>query len=120
MSWKFWKKENPLESSAPTQNKNVKLARPKELPDRVGMYLVTRLKEDPDWVWSLKCAMRPKADEKHGFEIRIFNPADTDRKGVVIANFNSLDEHPDKILFFGSLNKHTGSVQIEKTLKKVA
>ena len=120
MSWKFWKKENPIESSAGTLNKNVKLPRPKELPDRVGMYLVTRLKEDPDWVWSVKAAMRPKADEKHVIEIRIFNPADAARQGVVIKNFNSLDDHPDMILFFGWFNKATGIVKIEKTLKEAA
>jgi hypothetical protein len=118
MSWKFWKKETPPESSAGT--KEVKLGRPKELPDRVGMYLVTQLKEDPDWVWSLKVAMRPKADEKQVFEIRIFDPADAARQGAIIENFNSLDAHPDMILFFGLFNKNTSSVQVEKTLKKVA
>ncbi len=71
-------------------------------------------------MWSLKAALRPKANEKNAFEIKIFNTADATRKGVVIANFNSLDVHPNMILFFGSLNTKTGSVQIEKTLKHVA
>ena len=118
MNWKFWQKEKPNEN--PSGTKVTKLEKPKDIPQRVGMHLVTKLKEDPDWVWSLKGALRPKADEKNAFEIRIFNPADAARKGVVIANFNSLDPHPDMILFFGSFNKTTGSVQIEKTLKHVA
>jgi hypothetical protein len=118
MNWKFWQKEKPVENSSGT--KVTKLAKPKDLPQRVGMHLVTQLNEDPDWAWSLKAALRPKADEKNAYEIRIFNPADTARKGVVIANFNSLDAHPDMILFFGSFNIKTGSVQIEKTVKKAA
>ena len=118
MKWKFWQKENLRESSAGT--KEVKLARPKDLPDRVGRYLVTQLKEDPDWVWSLKCVIRPKANEKNVFEIRIFNPATAASKGVAVANFNSLDAHPDIMLFFGSFNKNTDSVQLEKTLKNAA
>ena len=118
MNWKFWQKEKHGENSSGI--KEVKLAKPKELPDRVGMHLVTQLKEDPDWVWSLKGTLRPKADEKHALEIRIFNPADAARQGVVIKNFNSLDDHPDMILFFGWFNKNTGIVKIEKTMKKAA
>ena len=118
MNWKFWKKQNLRESSAGT--KEAKLARPKDLPDRVGRYLVTQLKEDPDWVWSLKCALRPKGDEKNVFDVRIFDPATAAGKGMAVANFQSLDAHLDLILFFGSFNKNTDSVQLEKTLKNAA
>ncbi len=118
MNWKFWEKEKQTKNFSGT--KEIKLAKPKELPDRVGRHLVTQLKEDPDWVWSLKAALLPKADEKDTFEIRIFNPADAARKGVVIANFNTLDAHPDMILFTGWYKKNSDFVKIEKTLKNVA
>jgi len=118
MNWKFWQKEKNGENSSGT--KEVKLAKPKDLPDRVGMHMVTQLKEDPDWVWNLKCVMRPKPDEKRAFEVRIFNPADAMRQGVVIKNFDSLDDHADLILFFGWFSKDTGLVKIEKRLQKVA
>jgi len=118
MNWKFWQKEPPDHNLSDATE--IKLAKPKDLPERVGMYLVTQLKEDPDWVWSLKGALRPKADEKHAFEIRVFNPATAADQGVTIANFNSLDAHLDMILFFGSFNKSSGSVHIEKPLKNVA
>jgi hypothetical protein len=118
MNWKFWQKEKHSENSSGTGE--VKLAKPKDLPDRVGMHLVTQLKEDPDWVWNLKCALRPKAGEKHAFEVRIFDPADAARQGVAIKNFNSLDDHADMIIFFGWFNNDTGIIKIEKTLKKVA
>ena len=86
----------------------------------MGRYLVTQLKEDPDWVWSLRGALRPKADEKDMFEIRIFNPEDAARKGVVITNFNALDAHPEMILFTGWYKKNSDLVKIEKTLKDAA
>ena len=118
MNWKFWQKEKQGEN--PSAAREEKLAKPRELPERVGMNLVTKLKEDPDWVWSLKAALRPKAEEKHAFDIRIFDPADASRAGAVIANYNSLDSHLEMILFFGTFNKKTGSVQIEKVMKNVA
>ena len=118
MSWKFWQKEKHSENVSGTRE--IKLAKPKELPDRVGIHLVTKLKENPDWVWNLKCAMRPKADARHAFEVRIFDPADAVQRAVVIKNFNSLDDHPDMILFFGWFSKETGIVKIEKSLPKAA
>jgi hypothetical protein len=118
MNWKFWQKEKQTDEFSGT--KEIKLAKPKELPDRVGRYLVTQLKEEPDWVWSLRAALRPKADEKDAFEIRIFNPEDAVRKGVAITNFNALDAHPDMILFTGWYKKNTDLVHIEKSLKDAA
>ena len=118
MNWKFWQKGKQRENSAGIAA--VQLSKPKELPYPVGIYLVTKLKLDPDWVWNLKCVMRPKADEKKVFEIRMFSPATTAGKGVVVSNYHSLDEHPDLILFFGSFNKRTGSVELEEKLEKVA
>ena len=118
MNWKFWQKENHSENSVVTNE--IKLAKPREIPERVGMYLVTQLKLDPDWVWSLKCALRPKPDEKNDFDIRIFNPASAAGKEVKVLNYNSLDLHPDVILFFGSFNRKTGQVLIEQPLEKVA
>jgi len=58
--------------------------------------------------------------EKKDFEIRVFNPASVADKGVKILNYNSLDLHPNMILFTGSFNRKTGRVLIEEPLKKVA
>jgi hypothetical protein len=118
MNWKFWKKEKGGENSA--GGKEARIEKPKQMPQRVGMYLVTQLKEDPDWVWNLKCALRQKADEKNVFDIRIYDPVAVYSKGVTVANFNSLDAHPDMILFSGVFNKNTNNVQIENPLKNVA
>ena len=118
MKWKFWQKEKHSENSFVT--KEVKLTKPREIPERVGMYLVTQLKLDPDWVWNLKCVMQPKADQTRVFDIRVFNPVTAAGKGVSVSNFNTLDQYPDLILCHGSFNKNTGSVDVEMALKKVA
>lgn len=118
MNWKFWRKENHHNDS-PVAGE-IKLAKPRELPQGVGWYLVTQLKLDPDWVWGLRCALRPKPDEKGCFDIRVFNPASTASKGVNVLNYNSLDLHPDMVLFFGSFNKRTGQVLFQQSLEKVA
>lgn len=113
INWKFWK----------TGNKNgqgsSRLPKPKDLPDRVGIHMVTQLKLDPDWVWSLKGVMRP-ATEKNNFEIRIFDPKEAVISDLVIRDFNSLDDNPEMILFEGCFNKNTGWVDIRRTAAKAA
>ena len=118
MNWKFWQKEKQQAKSSKTGE--IKLAKPRDLPQQIGMFLVTQLNLDPDWVWNLKCVMRPLADQKNVFEIRIFNPETGAAKGVMVANFHSLDKHPHMILFSGTFDKKTGKVQIEQLLKEVA
>ncbi|MDX1709349.1 MAG: hypothetical protein R3274_12155, partial [Desulfobacterales bacterium] len=99
--------------------KSAKLPKPKDLPERVGMYMVTQLKLDPDWVWSLKGAVRPTAD-KYIMDLRIFDPKDAGVSDVVIANFDDLDRYPEMILFEGSFNKSTGWLDIRRTTNKAA
>jgi hypothetical protein len=111
MNWKFWRKEKQQEHSSATRE--MKLAKPRDLPQQVGMYLVTQLKLDPDWVWNLKCVMRPLTDQKNVFDIRIFNPETRAAKSVTVINFNSLDTHLDMILFSGTFDKKTGKFQLD-------
>ena len=117
MNWKFWKTHdkngqrlNPLPS---------KLPKPKDLPERVGIHLVTQLKLDPDWVWSLKGVVRPTS-EKHNFEIRVFDPKEAVISDMVVRDFYSLDDFPEMILFEGCFNKDTGWIDIKRTSDKAA
>ena len=113
MNWKFWKAKNE------NGQRSSKLPRPKDLPDRVGMYLVTQLKLDPDWAWSLKGVVRP-TKEKYNFEIRVFDPKEAVISEVVVRDFDSLDNCPELILFEGRFNKNTGWVDIRRTVTKAA
>lgn len=118
MNWKFWQKEQTTKE--PSHTKKIKSPRPKDIPDRVGRYLVTQLKENPDWVWNLKAALRPKGEEKDVFEIRIFDPEQAAGKGISINSFDTLEKYPEMILFAGWYKKNSDSLKIERTLKKVA
>lgn len=117
MNWKFWKAKTT--NGLIARPNSSKLPKPKDLPDRVGMHLVTQLKLDPDWVWSLKGAVRPTAD-RHIFDIRIFDPKEAIVSDTHIANYNSLDDYPEMILFEGSFNKSTGWLDIKRTTNKAA
>jgi hypothetical protein len=117
MNWKFWKAKT---TDGQIQNpKSSKLAKPKDLPERVGIYMVTQLKLDPDWVWSLKGAVRPTVD-KHIFDIRIFDPKDAVVSDAVIRDYDALDRYPEMILFHGSFNKSSGWLDIKRTTHKAA
>lgn len=117
MNWKFWKTEHKNGQGLSQRSSN--LPKPRDLPSRVGIYLVTQLKMDPDWVWSLKGLVRPTG-ERHNFEIRIFDPKEAVIGDVVVRDFNSLDDYPEMILFEGCFNKNTGWVDIKKTTDKAA
>ncbi|MGD9053099.1 MAG: hypothetical protein PVG17_14685, partial [Desulfobacterales bacterium] len=95
MNWKFWKAKTANGQALHT--KSSKLPKPKDLPERVGIYMVTQLKLDPDWVWSLKGAVRPTLD-KHIYDLRVFDPKDAVVSDVVITDYNVLDRYPEIIL----------------------
>lgn len=115
--WKFWKTEN--HNGQGLNQKSARLPKPKDLPERIGIYMVTQLKLDPDWVWSLKGAVRPTAD-KYIFDIRIFDPKEAVTSDVVITDYDALDRYPEMILFAGSFNKSTGWLDIQRTASKAA
>jgi hypothetical protein len=90
------------------------------LIDRIGIYLITQLHENPDQVWKLRYVFRPKDAEKHILEFRIFNPSKAEQEGCSVIDYDSLDVHPDLILFAGFLDKKSGSMTVYKILEKVA
>lgn len=95
MFWDKWLKKGDKQ----------KQSRPKEMVDAVGMHLVTRMKLDPDWVWSLYCATRPRTDGKKSFDVRVFSKIQAQAKGVKITDYESLDAHPELILFEGRYDR---------------
>lgn len=104
----FWKKKSPGE---------IKLSRPKTIPDPVGRFLVVKLGQNPDWVWNLKSVVKPRGEEKNSFDVRVFDSAQQSSQGVTVKNYNSLDEHPELILFDGWFNKKTQEVHVENRQK---
>ena len=115
MNFKFWKRGQTKSTGSRT-----KLPRPKELSQAVGIYMVTKMKEDPDWVWSLKSVLRPREGSRHLHDIRIFNPSDAKAKQIEVENFSTLDNCRDLILYFGVVDKDSGRIHLEKSSRSAA
>jgi hypothetical protein len=114
MGWKFWQKNDASQDAG-------ELPKPKDLPESVGRYLVVDLKMDPDYVWTLKAALRPRQENRDVRDFRIFSPSRADAAGVTIRNYNTLEAHPDLILHEGWMNKKTNQVKfITKSTEKAA
>lgn len=114
MSWKFWHKGESTTAGGG-------LPKPKDLPERVGRYLVVDLKMDPDWVWGLKAVMRPRTDSRDIKDVRIFSPGKADAGNVAVRNYNTLDAHPELILYAGWINSKTNQMEITaKSTQKAA
>jgi hypothetical protein len=107
MNLKFWQWDKSR------SNANGAKAKPRvrELPQAIGQQMVVRLGEDPDWVWSLKMAYLNDAEAKHRLHFRIFDPAASN--GVEIKNYDSLNDHPELVLFSGLHDKNTGEIQFD-------
>ncbi len=82
---------------------------PKEIPELVGRFLVTDLKQDPDRVWRLKGVVRPV--DKKRFYCRVF---DASRVGFKVADWTSFDEHPELVLWEVFFDRETNTARLEK------
>jgi len=112
----FWKKKPA--TGEPSKPKAEKLPGPKDIPGPVGSHLVVELKQNPDWVWRLKGVVRRRLEGKDAFDFRVFDEAQVAAKKVKVKDYNSLNEHPDLILYQGWFDKKTMKVQVEE--KKAA
>ena len=109
----FWgKKDNGSNSE--------KLPSPKEIAMPVGRYLVVNMKQDPNWVWNLRFALRPKPEDKNSFDFRVFDDKKAASRNIKVKNFNTLTEHPDLILYEGTFNKKTLEVSLLEKQKASA
>jgi hypothetical protein len=106
MFWK-WKK---------TKEGEIRLPGPKGIPQEVGSHMVVHEKKDPNWVWKLKGVVRPTEKEK-AFYCRVFDEVKATKVGVKVKDWNSLDEHPDLILWEGYFDKETHATRTEKFVK---
>jgi hypothetical protein len=111
MYWKFWESKKPNDPASASAN--TKLPKPKDLPDRIGRHLVVDQKLNPDYVWTLRCALSPRPERKNYFNFRIFDPAQARAAGCQVENYNRLDDHPDLILYEGRYDFKSHSLELE-------
>ena len=110
MFWDLFKKKN----TASTSQVAVKLPKPKDIPPAIGRDLVVKLKQDPDWVWKLRCVVLPSETEKLHSIFRVFDASVAISKGVSVKNYHSLDNHPELALFSGWYNTKTMVVHFDQ------
>lgn len=88
------------------------LPKPKDILQPLGQHLVVNQQQNPDWVWRLKSVTRaPKGASQVDF--RIFDPESALSRKLKVENYNSLDAHPDLVLFQGVLDKRTQQAQFQ-------
>lgn len=98
--------------AAPGQAKQAKQGKPRDIHPAVGRELVTTFKEDPDWVWKLKQVQKPSAQGEHIRDYRVFDPTAAAGRGIAVRDYDSLDEHPALILYYGWVNKKNNDAQV--------
>jgi len=113
LNWRFWDRKKPARSILAANYRRNIPPKPKELPYRIGRYLVVHLSKDPDWVWSLKCVMQVKDNQKEIWDFRIFNPLQVKEKGVVVNSCATLDDYPELILYQGWYDKSSWNFEIK-------
>jgi hypothetical protein len=86
---------------------------PKDLPNAVGREIVATLGGNPDIIWHYKAVWRPQEGKEDIFAVRVFDPAQPASKKIIVQDFNSLNEHPELILYEGWFDKNAGA-KIEK------
>ena len=94
----------------PSESKEERLSGPKTLPGVVGQYIVVKLRGDPDRVWSLKAVLKPNVKSKNAFDVRVFE--DSPLLSSRVKDYNSLNEHPELILYEGWFDKKTLEAEI--------
>jgi hypothetical protein len=109
LNLKFWSRGKS--GDAPATPK--KASGPKELPQQVGQFLVVKQKEDPDYVWGLKCVMRRREDNRDVSDIRVFSPDRADELGIRILNYDSLASHSDLVIYEGWYDRESKEVRLE-------
>lgn len=112
MFWNFWKKKSV--KGVPQKAKVEKLTRPQNLPQAVGRDIIVELGKDPDWVWHLKSVVRPSHEEINRYDVRVFDETQASARGVRVENYNSLNEHPELILFEGWYDRKSWRAHIEE------
>jgi len=118
MDWKFWEKKQPLSNGS--NGPKIKMSGPKDIPEVIGIYLISHVNSDPDFTWSLKCVLRRHPDKKSRYDFRIFNPNQRGIENTPIKDYTSLDNRPELILFQGMFDKQTYEVELKKGVSNIS
>ena len=93
-----------LSKSKRDQAKVKRAARPQALAQALGRELIINHAVEPDLAWSLMQVASPSSMGENRFDIRIYSARRASGSGVAVDNYQSLDGHPQLVLYHGWLN----------------
>jgi len=103
----FWNKKNDKDEA--------KLSKPAIIPELVQKYLVAEKQMKPELALLLMGAARRNASSSR--DLRIFDQADALANKVDIRDYNSLDTHPELILYEGTYDDSAHQVKLDEKTK---
>lgn len=105
----FWKRKNPEEKASEKKRKKAV----KEIEGALWGYMVSQHGVIVDVLQNLRQVQRDGViDGKPAIMVRIFDPAVVDRKGVAIEDYESLDGHPELVLYEGYARENKGRLDL--------
>ncbi len=106
MFGKLLKKKEPGPSQA------AKLPKPRDILQPVGQALVVQHKEEPDWVWHLKCVTMDDTQVPGRELFRVFDHEACVDEGVIVKAYPSLDPYPQLVLYYGWVEKKSKKMEL--------
>ena len=94
-----------------------KLPGPRNVPNPVEKELISKYKIEADLVQLLKAVVRKRPQRETEFEYRVFDQSEADARQVQIRDYNSLDEHPDLVLYEGWFDEETKHAEMTEKSK---
>lgn len=91
-----------------------KLPKPQTVPALVQKQIVEQYKLPADLVPLLKAVVHRNADGNAGVDIRVFDEADALARKIKVDDYNTLEEHPELILYDGHFDEASKKVELEE------
>jgi hypothetical protein len=105
----FWSRK-----SEKGEARKEKLAGPQAIPGLVQKHLVSDREMDPAVAQILKAVTLRNENGQGGLEIRIFDDSEAQARKVRVADYSSLDEYPDLIIYEGWFDEGSKQVKLEE------
>jgi hypothetical protein len=96
-----------------------KLKKPQPIPEPAQKYLVKEYKLSPDLTALLKAVLRGNGNGENKYDIRIFDESDSLARKTPVADYATLDSHPELILYEGTYDQAAKKAELREMKKLV-
>ncbi len=90
---------------------------PRQIPGVVEKYLIAEYKIDADIARILRSVIRRRQQAERAFDCRIFDQSEAEANEVKINDYNTLNQHPDLILYEGWFDEDSKKVELAEKKK---